>query len=273
MVGYGVTPMQGIDRGLSALADACWLSRKQKEWLSMQQDAKFRFIPSPPIPGKAITLDEYQSKTQLSHSSIPIPRGVLINQDRELPPQLIDFSFPVALKVVSAALPHKTEVGGVTLGLNNAHEVQRAMDAMKSRLKDITPGHDRFDFLVEEMVGDVVCELLVGIKRDPQFGPTMLIASGGIFVELIRDGKTLLLPSTKARIAHTLTQLPCYPLIKGFRGRPGGALNTLIETIYQITQFAEANADTLLEMDINPLMVTQTHVYAADALIRLIRPA
>jgi len=269
MVDYGVTPMQGIDRGLAALADAWWLSQRREHWLSTPESIRFGYIPTPPNYDESVTLNEFQSKEKLSQFGIAIPDAILLKKNDRLKDQIFEgIPFPVALKAVSALLPHKTELDAVRLNLHNQETLEQALDEMRERLSRVNLPDNNLEYLVESMIDPVVCELLVGVRRDPQFGPIMVIASGGVFVELIRDSQTLLLPSSKARMKTVLSRLACYPLIRGFRGQSGGPIDLLVDTLYRIGEFAEVHARNLIEMDINPLIVTPTNVYAADALVR-----
>ena len=118
------------------------------------------------------------------------------------------------------------------------------------------------------MVDDVLAELLIGIKTDAQFGQILVIASGGVLVELINDSATLLLPTTRYQVKQALQSLKIYPLLNGFRGKRACDLDDLLDTILLICRFAESRQTTLLEMDINPLMVTAKNAIAADVMIR-----
>ncbi|MEJ7743814.1 MAG: acetate--CoA ligase family protein [Nocardioidaceae bacterium] len=119
--------------------------------------------------------------------------------------------FPVVLKAVSSSLAHKSEAGGVRVGLMSPDEVELAAAGM-SALSD--------HFLVERMVSGAHVELIVGVHRDPQFGLAMTIGAGGVLVELIHDTVTLLLPATADDVRGALSSLRIWPLLRDFRGRP-----------------------------------------------------
>ena len=108
---------------------------------------------------------------------------------------------------------------------------------------------------VERMVHGGVAELIVGVTRDPIFGPVMTIGSGGVLVELLKDSATLLLPATRADIEAALRGLKLFPLLDGYRGRPKADLEAAIDAISGIAAFAVANAGAIEELDINPLIV------------------
>jgi succinyl-CoA synthetase beta subunit len=174
----------------------------------------------------------------------------------------------VVLKAVSADLPHKSEAGAVSVNLQNAQQLRSAIGVMRKSIAQTQPDLKIDKLLVESMIEDVVAELMVGINTDPQFGQLLVIASGGVLVELTRDAKTLLLPTDAAQIRAALEALKCFKLLQGFRGRAGVDIEMVVDRIHALARFAEAHQSTLLEMDINPLMVTPDQCIAADIMIR-----
>jgi acetyl-CoA synthetase len=170
--------------------------------------------------------------------------------------------YPVVLKALAPGLAHKTEAGAVRLNLMNAAEVEAALAAMAPLSEQ---------FLVEQMVRGALAELLVGVQRDPQFGLTLTLGAGGVFVELLRDSVTLLLPLTRADLLQALQTLQMWPMVTGYRGRPLGDVEAVLDAVQAILVYAVAHVDRLLELDVNPLLVLPLGrgVLAVDALIRL----
>ena len=247
----GIVPLLGLDEALDAMNAAAAIA-----------DCSPRPLPEPSVsPGVAAVLSEQQSKALLSDAGIRIPRaaGCTIS---EAGSTSRDIGFPVVVK--ANGLAHKTEAGGVMLNLATPDEVQSAADAMSSMTGDV---------LVEEMITGTVCELIVGITRDPQFGLALVIGAGGILAELVQDTATVLLPASRSDIAAALKTLRVFSLIEGYRGKAGDMPATLA-AIETVARFATDNADTLEELDINPLMVLAPGkgAVAADALIRFRRP-
>jgi acyl-CoA synthetase (NDP forming) len=121
------------------------------------------------------------------------------------------------------------------------------------------------------MVDSVVAELIVGVTRDPQFGQVLSIGSGGILVEIMQDIQTLLVPASRSDIENALVELKSAPLLSGYRGKPKADIEATIEVILAIQDYAIAEADTLVELDVNPLLVCAQGegVFAVDALIVL----
>jgi hypothetical protein len=168
--------------------------------------------------------------------------------------------FPVVLKGMGIA--HKSEAGAVVLNLQSEAEVLAAAQKMAG----VTSG-----FLVEEMVTGGVAEIIAGITRDATGTLMLTVGAGGVLTELLADTASLLLPASKADIREAILSLKAAKLIAGFRGRPAGDLDSLIAAIHSISAFAEANAERLVELDVNPLIVRRKGVVAADALIVLSR--
>ena len=145
--------------------------------------------------------------------------------------------FPVTLKVSSAAIAHKTEVGGVALNLKSDDEVRDAA----ARLAELST-----ELLVEEMVQGAVAELIVGLTRDPQFGLALVIGAGGVLTELMQDTATLLLPTTREEIERALASLKVCETHRGFRGKSGDR-EAVIAAIEAVARFAAAHGPRIDE--------------------------
>ncbi|MCR5856159.1 acetate--CoA ligase family protein [Mesorhizobium sp. J428] len=164
--------------------------------------------------------------------------------------------YPVALKALGVA--HKSEAGAVKLNLRDAEAVRAAAAAMAGLGTGL---------YVERMVTGAVAELIVGVNHDPMFGPVMTVGSGGVLVELLKDSRTLLLPSGRDEIEAALRSLRLFPLLDGYRGRPKADLAAAIDAIAAIAAFALANVDELVELDVNPLILCERGAWTADALM------
>jgi len=219
-------------------------------------------------PGERVALDEWQSKQALKAFGLPLPEARLCTPDSAC--QAAEtLGYPLALKVVSEDLPHKTEAGGVALNLKSQAELQTALKRMRDNLAEKAPQVPFAQVLLERMAATPLAELIVGVKREEGFALALVIGCGGILVELLKDSRSLLLPTTDAAIERALLSLRIAPLLQGFRGRAAADIPALVAAIRAIADYACANAGNLLELDVNPLLVTEQGVLAVDALISL----
>jgi acetyl-CoA synthetase len=214
------------------------------------------------LTGEPAMFDEWHSKQLLAGAGVAVPSGRLCGGD-DVVAAATDIGYPVVLKAVSSRLAHKSEAGAVVVGLKDATE----LGAAAARLAD------RYDrFLVEQMIRPVVAELIVGVSRDPTFGLSLLIGTGGVLVELLDDTVSLLLPVQREEARMALASLKAGALLGGYRGGPAGDVEAALDAIEAIAAFATEHADSLLELDVNPLLVTPQGAIAADALIRKLGP-
>ncbi len=266
LISNGVAPLQGINEAVSAIRAAAVFGQVRHKG---QKDADW-FIPTcyAPDRSRAVTLDEWQGKKLLQAHDIPVPPGELADSVTAND-AACRIGFPVALKLVNSQLPHKTDAGVVRLNLNNEAEVRRAaQDVLKLGSQALgQPANDQV--LVEKMLDIPLAELLVGVQNDPQFGLVMTIAGGGTLVELMDDSTTVLLPIDRADLYEALTSLKIMPLLQGYRSRPAADLDQLLDTLLAISAMAQQLAYQLIEMDINPVLVTENGCFAADALIQI----
>jgi acyl-CoA synthetase (NDP forming) len=267
IIAGGVTPLQGLDAGLDALANACRYGIRRAEIAARPGSLEYRRLSVPERRVNMHLLDEGQGKALLQAAGIDIPPGCVCAIDA-LEAMVDQLEFPVVLKAVSAELPHKSEAGAVRVGLQDAAQLREALRQMRLDVAAAAPQIDFAQVLVESMVEGVIAELMVGINTDPQFGQLLVLASGGVLVELARDARTLLLPASDAEIRAALESLRCFTLLQGFRGKPAADMDCVIASIRRLVDLAEARRDCLVEMDINPLMVTADRCIAADVLIR-----
>jgi len=264
----GVTPLGGLQEGTLAIQRAGWYGERRARLLAAGDLERSMLREPAPIPGSATLLDEWESKQRLAACGLRVPAGrrVCAADAGETAEAL---GFPVAVKRASAALAHKTEAGAVKLGLESRAEVERAVAEIRESLRDRPDLEDAY--LVEQMVRGSVAELIIGLKRDEQFGPVLVIGSGGVLVNLIRDSATLLLPVRRERVEEALRSLAGFKLLDGYRGKPRGDIEAVIDAVLAVADFAERHFDRVLELDVNPLMVLPAGegAIAADALIRM----
>ena len=261
----GIMPLQGQREALEALNLAgevgeTWASGTQVE-LKMPGRAGGPASTAAKPTSTVHTLTEHAGKAALAAFGVNIPHSKVVAAN-EAAKAAQDIGFPVVMKASGAHLEHKSELGAVVVNIRTTDEA----DAAAKRLSKVS------DYLlVEQMIADGVAEIIVGMTVDPQFGQVLVIGAGGILTELLRDTVTLLPPFTTQSIEAALSNLKVSKLLKGFRGKPAGDIPGLIDAVLACTRYAEANLTTLVELDINPVIVRPAGlgVVAVDALIRL----
>jgi len=198
--------------------------------------------------------NEAYSKSLLSEIGVDIPRNIIV-QNGDLLHDL-PFDFPVVVKALG--LSHKTENSGVRLDIKNTEELKLAIDDM---------GYS--EYLIEEMIGDVLIELLVGIINDPAHGFIFTIASGGTFTEILSDSVSLVIPFTRNEFNEALKDLKIAKVIDGYRGSKAINMEQLIQNIFKLQEFVVKNSSELSELEINPFLVTASRAVAVDAIIKM----
>jgi acetate---CoA ligase (ADP-forming) len=170
---------------------------------------------------------------------------------------------PVAIKIVSPDIPHKTDVGGVALGLDSPRAVREAAVRMLADVARVRPAARLDGVLVQAMAGGDAIELLLGMVRDAQFGPLVVVGFGGIFVEVLGDTATRLAPLDHTEARAMVDELRMAPALKGARGRPAVDLDALAAAIVRFARLA-ADVPDLQELEINPLLASPAGVRALD---------
>jgi acetyltransferase len=175
--------------------------------------------------------------------------------------------YPVVLKIDSPDLPHKTDVGGIRVGCASAKAVRLAFEEMVAEVRGRAPAARIDGALVQPMVAGVV-EMVVGIKRDPLFGPAVVCGFGGILVEILRDVAVRVPPFDHAEARDMLDELRGRALLHGARGRPPADTGALADLLVRLGALATARAD-IRAIDLNPVLVLERGAIAVDWLIEL----
>jgi len=165
-----------------------------------------------------------------------------------------DLGYPVALKIDSPDIAHKTDVGGVRLGCAGAPAVRAAVGAMLDEVRRRAPAARIEGVLVQHMLAGGT-EMIVGVKSDPLFGPAIVCGFGGIFVELLRDVAVRVPPLDRSEALAMIGELRGAALLRGARGRPAADVEALADTLVRVARLAEAHRGSLRALDLNPLVV------------------
>ena len=263
----GVAALQGVEDGLAAWGRIAGYQANRQALLALGESALLPLCPQP-LAGTGRLLNEWDSKQALRAFGLPVPNGVrsTVAQALEDAQRL---GYPLVLKALSAELPHKTEAGAVALNLKDAAALTAALSNMATSIGAHAPGVVFDQVLLEPMASAPLAELIVGIKRENDFCLALVIGAGGVLVELLKDSRSLLLPTTEGAIRNALLSLRSAALLQGFRGRAPADLEALVAAIRAVADYACENAGQLLELDVNPLLVGAHGTTAVDALIRL----
>ena len=197
---------------------------------------------------------EVDAKAIIAKCGIRIPKERLLSEDEDLQAIADAIGYPLALKVVSADLPHKTEVGGVALDLRDAAEVVAALAAMKSSIVRLAPTARIDGYLLSEMIGGGV-ECIVGASEDPVFGPIIMFGVGGVMVEILSDVVFRRAPLDAAGAREMIHSVRSFPLLSGFRGKPKADVAALARAIADFSQLVAHNSRAFNCIEINPLLV------------------
>lgn len=218
------------------------------------------------LPDSGGTLDEAQSKALLHQIGVPIAREVVLPADTVMPGP-IDLNFPVAVKVLSRDIAHKSDIGGVRLGVTNLDGIAEAIRFIHANVKKHRPDAAIDGYIIAEMITDGL-EAIVGLVRDPSFGPVVAFGLGGVATEVLKDLSYRVAPFGPDQARAMIAELRSAPLFGAFRGRAELDVDGLADVIARISVLA-AQEERILEMDINPLFVRPRGkgVVAADALI------
>jgi acyl-CoA synthetase (NDP forming) len=220
------------------------------------------------LPGGGGVLDADGSRELLASFGVPITAERVTTDADDAVAAATSIGFPVALKIASADIPHKSDEGLVRLGLTDADGVRRAHDELRALVAEARPDARVDGVLVQAMVSGGQ-ELIVGISRDPALGPALLVGLGGIYAEVFADTAVRPLPVDEQDVREMVRSLACFPLLDGARGRPKLAVDALVATALAVARLAEELGGRLVELDVNPLVLTEDAAVAVDSLVVL----
>jgi acetate---CoA ligase (ADP-forming) len=216
--------------------------------------------------GSGVALSESDSKRVLAAYGVRVPGEAIARDPHEAAQVAKRIGFPVAVKISSQDILHKTEVGGIKLGLCSEEEVRQAAREIFAAAKTHKPDARIAGVSVQEML-TAGAEVVIGVKRDLQFGPLIAVGLGGTMVELLKDTAVRIAP-VSAEAAQTMLQsLQGYKLLTGYRGAAGVDIESLVDAICKLSELADDLKDIIDEIDVNPVIVTSSGAVAADALV------
>ena len=213
------------------------------------------------------SLLETEAKTVCMDYDIPVTKFKLAKDENEAVKHATDIGYPVVLKIVSPHILHKSDVGGVILGVKNADEVRVGYKQILANVKKRALQAKIVGVLIQEMA-PTATEVIVGSIMDPQFGPAIMFGLGGIFVEVLKDVAFRIAPIDADEATEMISEIRAYPLLKGYRNVPPADLEAITEILLNTSRLVTDHPD-IKELDLNPIMVYEKGAKTVDARIIL----
>jgi len=215
-------------------------------------------------------LTEIESKELIKEAGIPVVEAKLAKTKAEAVALTKKMGFPVALKIVSPDVIHKSDAGGVQLGLANATQVAEAFAKILSAVKRHYPKAKIHGISVQKMAKPGV-EVIIGMTKDAQFGPVLMFGLGGILVEVLKDVAFRIVPLTKRDAHEMIKEIKGYPLLEGYRGQEPADVSFLEDLLLKVSDFVDRNPE-IKELDLNPIFAYKNRAVAVDARV-ILEPA
>jgi len=206
-------------------------------------------------------LTEHEAKKLLSTYGIPVTKESIAENADEAFAIASQIGTPVAMKISSPDISHKSDVGGVVLNVS-AWEARSTYDRIIKQIKEVSPNARIEGILVQQMVPPGH-EVIIGLKKDDPFGHALMFGLGGIFVEVYKDVSFRVVPIEKREAFEMISEIRGYPVLKGIRGRKPANIEAIAEVLMSVSDMAEK--EKIIELDINPLIVNESGAVAVDA--------
>lgn len=216
---------------------------------------------------KRALLTEIESKELLKEAGIPVVETRLAKTKQEAITLSKTIGFPIALKITSPDITHKSDSGGVKLRLTTSTEVGNAYDEILSVIKQKFPKAKIQGISVQKMAQPGI-EVIIGMSKDAQFGPVVMFGLGGIFVELLKDVSFRIVPLTRKDASEMIKEIKGYQILKGYRGQEPADIPSLEQLIVKVSKLAEKNPQ-IKELDLNPVFAYKNGALAVDARVIL----
>ncbi len=212
-------------------------------------------------------LTEVESKQVLADAGIPTTSAILASSREEAVKVSRDVGFPAVLKIASMNIAHKSDVGGVRLNLADEDEVSQAYDAMMDAVAASSPGAEIQGVSVQAMARPGI-ELVMGMSKDPQFGPVLMFGLGGVLVEVLKDVAFRIAPLTTRDAADMIREIKGFPVLNGYRGQDAIDIAAVEENLLKLSGFVDERP-LIKELDLNPVFAYSESLTVVDARIVL----
>jgi len=258
---YSVPNYQVPERAVAAIA-SMW---RYRQWLNtpalnvdplnVDRD-KVRQVFARVREEGRVTIGDAEARDVLEAYGIPLPKSVLARTAEEAVAAAEAIGYPVVMKIASPDILHKTDIGGIKLNINSAGDVRDAFDLLVYRASRFMPDATIWGCQVQQMVKGGR-EVIIGMNRDPQFGPLLMFGLGGIYVEALKDVTFRVAPIDRREAGEMLGEIRSYNLLRGVRGEKSSDMDAIADTIIRVSQLV-TDFPEVVELDINPLMVFET---------------
>jgi acyl-CoA synthetase (NDP forming) len=264
----GVPVFDDLGRATQAIGAYClWLARRPEvaRWAALRKSLAVARTELP----LTSRMNEQDTKLLLAQYGVHSVSGSVGTDADEVVRAASTIGYPVALKILSPDIAHKTEVGGVKLNIADESELRAACEAIFESVKRHAPQAQVDGLLVQAMATGGVAELIAGVTHDAVFGPTLTVGLGGVLTEVYRDASHRLLPIDSEMVLQMLQGLRAWPLLDGFRGRPHGDVHAACDNVAALSRAAMALGPQAEEIEINPIQVRARGegAFALDALV------
>ena len=212
-------------------------------------------------------LTEAEAYEILSKYGIPVPKYSVVSSEEDALKIAKRLGFPVVMKIVSPDIMHKTDIGGIEMNVSNPEQIKKAYKNIIHHVMENKPEARIHGMLFYKQAPKGV-EVIIGMIRDPQFGPTVMFGLGGIFIEILKDVTFRVCPVTRADIEEMLTEIQGIKMLQGYRGQPRSDVNSIIDIILQISRMA-LDYPVIKGIDLNPILVYEKGALVVDAKVFL----
>jgi acyl-CoA synthetase (NDP forming) len=209
------------------------------------------------------SLLETEAKELLKEYGIPVPNFKLIKSENEIIGLAKEINFPIVMKIVSPDIIHKTDAGGVKVGIKDEKEAELAYQEIISKVKKYNKEAQIFGVITYSMISKAT-EIIIGMIKDPHFGPVVMFGLGGIFVEILKDISFRILPIEERDAGEMITGIKGYEILKGARGNPPRDIQAIKEVLLKVSKLTTENPE-ISEIDLNPIFVFEQGLQVIDA--------
>ncbi len=227
---------------------------------------KSQIITNAKSQGRTL-LTEIEAKQVFKEIGVPVVETRLATSRKQASAIAAEIGFPVVLKIASPDIVHKTDAGGVKVGLKNKTEVEKAYGEIMKAAREKFPGAKIEGAAVESMARPGI-EIIIGTFKDAQFGPVIMFGLGGIFVEVLKDVSFRIVPIARRDAAEMIKEIKAYSLLKGYRGMEPADINALEDILMKVSDFVDKTPE-IKEIDLNPVIAYKDSAVAVDARIVL----